>query len=285
MRWGTRCSTHPRGAPERVLTYYPETTCRVASLRARGPRGSVRITNLYFRRFACASGGIGFERRTPIAGPLRLAGRAPNQARNRHAGTVKPSIAESANPDRAGLGGARISGHGRLDHLQRLPYRSAGSSTWPCSRPRRAWICRTTTRLRRARNTKAYRSRFLPKAAYFRDPYEWSWEIIPQTEIPAGKLGVTRSTVWREPALRRVPGHQDNQKGILPGVLNPGRYPINPYVETNRTARPGDDSGWLSRRGNEPRRPELPENPNVILVAAGNARRARRRRSSRARTM
>ena len=71
----------------------------------------------------------------------------------------------------------------------------------------------------------------LAEGRYFKNPYDWSWEVIEQTEIPDGKLGVRVRLHGDDLPYGEFLAKNENQKGIVPGVLNPGRYAINPYVE------------------------------------------------------
>lgn len=75
----------------------------------------------------------------------------------------------------------------------------------------------------------------LTEGRYFYNPYVWSWEVVKQTEIMSGQMGVMVSLTGDDLGygeyLARVDGNGDaTTKGIMPGVLNPGRYPINPYL-------------------------------------------------------
>jgi regulator of protease activity HflC (stomatin/prohibitin superfamily) len=68
---------------------------------------------------------------------------------------------------------------------------------------------------------------------FFRyDPYNWAWEIKKQVEIPDKKLGVRIRLFGDDLPYGEFLAHEDAQKGIVPGVLLPGRYPINPYLYT-----------------------------------------------------
>ncbi|MBS0263999.1 MAG: band 7 protein [Planctomycetes bacterium] len=62
------------------------------------------------------------------------------------------------------------------------------------------------------------------------DPYNWSWEIKPQKVIADGKIGVRIRLSGADLPYGEFLARNDNEKGIVPGVLLPGRYPINPYL-------------------------------------------------------
>lgn len=63
------------------------------------------------------------------------------------------------------------------------------------------------------------------------NPWDWGWEIIPQLEIPDGKLGVRTRLHGDDLPYGEFLARKENEKGIVPGVLRPGRYAINPYLE------------------------------------------------------
>ncbi len=69
----------------------------------------------------------------------------------------------------------------------------------------------------------------LAEGRYFRNPYHWGWQIRQITDIPAGKLGVLTRLYGNE-----LPGGQilatEGYKGIVPEVLRPGKYRINPFA-------------------------------------------------------
>ncbi len=75
----------------------------------------------------------------------------------------------------------------------------------------------------------------LTEGRYFYNPYVWSWQVIPQQEIEPGKMGVKVSLTGDDLGygdfLAKVGENGEaTTKGIMPGVLKPGRYPINHYV-------------------------------------------------------
>lgn len=71
----------------------------------------------------------------------------------------------------------------------------------------------------------------LAEGRYFRNPYSWGWEIHPMTDIPAGKLGVVTRLYGKDLDVGKILA-EEGSKGILPEVLTPGKYRINPYAET-----------------------------------------------------
>jgi len=69
----------------------------------------------------------------------------------------------------------------------------------------------------------------LSPGRYFYNPFTWSWEIVPITDVPAGKLGV----VTRLYGTDLPPGEiiaEEGSKGILHEVLAPGKYYLNPFA-------------------------------------------------------
>ncbi|MFO0947926.1 MAG: SPFH domain-containing protein [Planctomycetota bacterium] len=59
----------------------------------------------------------------------------------------------------------------------------------------------------------------------FYNPYEWEWEILPQVEVPEGKVGVRVRLFGDDLPHQQLLAYKPNEKGIVPGVLGPGRYP------------------------------------------------------------
>lgn len=82
---------------------------------------------------------------------------------------------------------------------------------------------------------KGIQKKVLTEGRYFFNPYAWSWEVVKQKEIMSGEMGVMVSLTGDDLGygeyLAQVDAEgQATTKGIMPGVLNPGRYPINPYL-------------------------------------------------------
>ncbi|MFO0916018.1 MAG: SPFH domain-containing protein [Pirellulales bacterium] len=67
----------------------------------------------------------------------------------------------------------------------------------------------------------------LGEGRYFRNPWHWSWEVVPQIEIPQGKMGVRIRLHGDDLPHGEILARQPNQKGIVAEVLRPGRYAIN----------------------------------------------------------
>jgi regulator of protease activity HflC (stomatin/prohibitin superfamily) len=83
----------------------------------------------------------------------------------------------------------------------------------------------------------------LPEARYFYNPYSWSWQVIKQIEIAPGEMGIKVSLTGDDLGygdfLAKVDANGNaTTKGIMPGVLKPGRYPINPYLYSVEIEKP-----------------------------------------------
>ena len=123
----------------------------------------------------------------------------------------------------------------------------------------------------------------LAEGRYFYNPYFWDWVVVPQVEIPEGKLGVRTRLHGDDLPPDDVIAWKENQKGIVPAVLRPGRYAINArvagapqrrydsYAETielfDPVTVPAGFKGVVTNLS-----APLPENPNVLLVEEDNAR-------------
>ena len=114
----------------------------------------------------------------------------------------------------------------------------------------------------------------MPEGRYFRNPYHWGWEITRITDIPAGRLGVRTRLYGRDLPPGRIVADEDT-KGILPEVLRPGKYRINPYAYAVElfdaiSIRPGSVGVVTSLVGKDVLSDELPpEARNLFLVGPG----------------
>ncbi len=77
---------------------------------------------------------------------------------------------------------------------------------------------------------KGLQKEVLAEGRHFRNPWNWDWEVVPQVEIPQGKIGVRIRMYGDDPPGNEVIAWKENEKGIVPEVLRPGRYPINAIV-------------------------------------------------------
>ncbi len=113
----------------------------------------------------------------------------------------------------------------------------------------------------------------LTEGRYFYNPYVWSWEVIRQVEIVSGEMGVKISLTgddlgYGEFLALTEEGGVPITKGIMPGVLNPGRYPINPHlfaVEVHKPVTiPAGFKGVMTNLA-----APLADDPNQLLVPPG----------------
>ncbi len=71
----------------------------------------------------------------------------------------------------------------------------------------------------------------LAEGRHFRDPWTWDWEVVPQIEVPQGKVGIRVRLYGDDPPGGATIAWKPTEKGIDHGVLPPGRYPINAVIE------------------------------------------------------
>jgi len=120
---------------------------------------------------------------------------------------------------------------------------------------------------------KGIQKKVLTEGRYFYNPYSWSWEVVPQTEIMSGDMGVMISLTGDDLGygeyLAKVDTNGDaTTKGIMPGVLNPGRYPINPYLYSVEVHKPVTIPAGFKGVLTDLAAP-LAAEPNRVLVDAG----------------
>lgn len=77
----------------------------------------------------------------------------------------------------------------------------------------------------------------LTEGRYYYNPYSWDWQVVPQIEIPEGKLGVRIRMYGDDLPAGELIAWKENQKGIVAEVLRPGRYPINAVVSGGKPTR------------------------------------------------
>lgn len=108
----------------------------------------------------------------------------------------------------------------------------------------------------------------LLEGRHYRNPYFYDWEIVPQVEIESDKLGVLVRLHGEELKPGQFLVENENQKGIVPGVKLPGRYPINPYLYRVIMVDPVTiDAGYQGVVTNLSG--ALAENPNAIHAPPG----------------
>lgn len=120
---------------------------------------------------------------------------------------------------------------------------------------------------------KGVQRQLLTEGRYFYNPYSWKWKVTKQVEIASGEMGVKVSLTgddlgYGEFLAKLDPNGEATSKGIVPGVLNPGRYPINPYlysVEIHKPVTiPAGFKGVLTNLA-----APLAADPNKLLVQPG----------------
>ena len=112
----------------------------------------------------------------------------------------------------------------------------------------------------------------LPEGRYFRSPYSWEWKIVRITDIPGGKFGVVTRLYGKDLSEGRIlasPG----TKGIVPEVLQPGKYRVNPYANQVElfdavSIRPGHGGVVTSLVGDDLFSKEIPAQMRNAFIAA-----------------
>ncbi len=125
---------------------------------------------------------------------------------------------------------------------------------------------------------KGVQREYLREATHWRNPYNYDWKVIEQTTIQQGKVGILISLAGENLGYGEFMAHIDPKKnkfidgvltkGIVPDVLNPGLYPINPYlfeVEIHdMIVIPAGYVGVVTNLSGP-----MPKNPNTLLVEKG----------------
>lgn len=78
---------------------------------------------------------------------------------------------------------------------------------------------------------KGVQKEVVSEGRHFFNPYNWEWKVIPMLEVPQDKLAVRIRLHGDDLGYAQIIALDETQKGIVPDVLRPGRYPINPYLE------------------------------------------------------
>ncbi len=111
----------------------------------------------------------------------------------------------------------------------------------------------------------------LSEGRWFKNPYTWDWKIHNITDIPAGKLAVLTRLYGNDLPLGRIIA-ENGTKGIMPDVLSPGKYRINPYAFDVAlfdaiTIKPGHVGVIVSLVGNDVLNSDpAPEKKNTFLT-------------------
>jgi len=70
----------------------------------------------------------------------------------------------------------------------------------------------------------------LGEGRYFRNPYTWTWEKCPVTDIPAGSFGVLVRKFGKDLPEGEILAPSAEYKGIVKEVLGTGKHRLNPYA-------------------------------------------------------
>jgi regulator of protease activity HflC (stomatin/prohibitin superfamily) len=128
---------------------------------------------------------------------------------------------------------------------------------------------------------KGLQKEVLAEGRHFRNPWTWGWEVVPQIEIPQGKVGVRIRLYGDDPPGGEIIAWKENEKGIVPGVLRPGRYALNAILAGQNRERdnyaeiielhdpvtvPAGFRGVVTNLAGT-----MPNDPNTIVLAASDA--------------
>lgn len=131
---------------------------------------------------------------------------------------------------------------------------------------------------------KGVQKEVLAEGRHFYNPYAWDWVVVPQVEVPQGKLGVLIRLYGDDQGYGEIIARDEAHKGVVPDVLRDGRYAINAKVLNAPAARPDryDDSYAYHLELHDPvtipagfkgvvtnLSGPMPEQPNVMLVPDG----------------
>ena len=131
---------------------------------------------------------------------------------------------------------------------------------------------------------KGVQAKVLTEGRYFApltyNPYFYDWVVVPQIEIPEGKLGVRVRLYGDNLGPGELIAFKEDQKGIVADVLVPGRYAINAWIVGTKERRydsyaehielhdpvtiPAGFKGVVTNLTGS-----MPEDPNVLLVPKG----------------
>jgi hypothetical protein len=127
---------------------------------------------------------------------------------------------------------------------------------------------------------KGLQREVLAEGRHFRDPWNWDWEVVPQIEIPQGKIGVRVRLFGDDPPDSGIIAWKESEKGIVPQVLNPARYAINAVISGERRRLdnyaeiielhdsitvPAGFKGVVTNLSGP-----MPQNPNTIVLGNGD---------------
>ena len=106
---------------------------------------------------------------------------------------------------------------------------------------------------------KGIQKKVLTEGRYFYNPYSWSWEVVRQTEVMSGEMGVMISLTGDDLGYGEYLAKVDAEgnattKGIMPGSSESRAIPDQSVLVFCGKATACRDSGWLQRRDDKSRR-------------------------------
>jgi len=114
---------------------------------------------------------------------------------------------------------------------------------------------------------KGIQADLLSEGWHWRNPYTWDYVTVDTIQIPQGKVGVQVRT-FGDPLPDDAVIAGPTQRGIIPGVLGPGGYVINPFayrvILADAVTIPPGYVGVVNRVSGKD-----PKNPNDFLVEEG----------------
>ena len=131
---------------------------------------------------------------------------------------------------------------------------------------------------------KGVQPNVLGEGRHYYNPYAWDWVVVPQINIPDGKLGVLIRLYGDDLGYGEILAPSDTHKGVVAGVLKQARYPINAKIlndPTSSSQRYNDSYAYYIELHDPVTVPAgfkgvvtnlsaaMPDDPNVLLVPEG----------------
>jgi len=85
---------------------------------------------------------------------------------------------------------------------------------------------------------KGLQPEVLLEGRYFKNPFDWDWNVYPMIEIPSDKLGVRIRLQGNDLPAGQLIASSEADKGIVQEVLKPGRYSYNALLVDGKTQAP-----------------------------------------------
>jgi hypothetical protein len=115
---------------------------------------------------------------------------------------------------------------------------------------------------------KGIQREILTEGRYFYNPYSYDWKVEPMIEVATDQLGVRVRLEGDDLEYGEIIAWEETQKGIVPEVLRPGRYAINPYLEKVELHQPVTIPAGFKGVVTLLAAP-IPQEPNKLLVKKG----------------